>query len=241
MPLFFLGGALMALALPSPIARGATSRTVAARVGPRVELSATATGSMQRTSQIEALADQVWQLREDGVDIHVTVIRQIEAEIARLQLEETCEMLRDNLALAKRAAAGDRCSASAELHAKFRRRACSSLEQTAVPPLLQTEVDATAAVASTPALAAAVASSAVTVFAALRCCVIFSVAAVWAESSASVAASLTDLLRTLPGERLAPLLGRALSRAFGANYVPRLGYSLSTARAKYVRPSTESD
>ena len=38
-------------------------------------------GSYQRYAEIESLADQVWQLRMDGLDIHETVVRSLEADM----------------------------------------------------------------------------------------------------------------------------------------------------------------
>ena len=152
-------------------------------------------------------------------------------------------MLRESRLALVNPALRDRCETSAELRRRMRARACSSLEQTAVPALLALDSEATESRsgASAPALAAALASSAVTVVAALKLYFIFSAAHLWAASSATVAASLTDALRIMgdrggaPGERIAPMLGRVLSRCFGSNYVPRLGYSIATARGKYTR------
>ena len=215
-----LAASLAMLPRLPPTARGAGAVAMSAPVH-----------SSSRAAEIEGLADQVWQLRTDGFDIHVTVIRELEAELALLQLEEACDVWRDSSAAVwDPAVRGYQCDISHELRERVWRRAAASLEQTAVPPVMgYAGVDAPTAL-----------QAAVNVVTAMRVYLTFSLAAYWACSSAVVAGSLTDALRGLQergrrGEILAPLIGKALARCFGANYVPRLGFgSISQARSRAI-------
>ena len=55
--------------------RGTASVPLPARVG-SLTLSSSA-----RLSELEGIALQVWQLREDGIELHASVIRSLEAEM----------------------------------------------------------------------------------------------------------------------------------------------------------------
>ena len=119
---------------PAAIVAGRTPALAqcSSRCGPGVAYAAS--GALTRAATIEALSDQVWQLRADGLDIHVTVIREIEAELSRLLLEDSLERLQESLY----APAVPADPLATELNCKLRARACSSLSQTAVPPALRT-------------------------------------------------------------------------------------------------------
>ena len=130
----------------------------------------------RRAAEIEGLQDQVEQLRYDGLDIHLTVVREIEAEISRLQLDDALESLETS------AAAWRRTSLVGALD---------------------------------------VAASLLAVLAACRTCVLLHAASFYASKGASFASQLTEALRILPGERIAPMVGRLVGRVVvGREYSP---------------------
>ena len=160
------------LASPLAFAPQRTVAPAAAMVMPNAQQG-------RRNMEIEGLRDQVWQLREDGLDIHLTVVREIEAEISRLQLEDALD------------------------HFAF----CSTALRIQRP--------------RTVANAACLAGSLVAVFSALRNYILLAAASFYATQGANVASQLTGTLRSLPGERLAPIVGRVFGRfIIGREYAP---------------------
>ena len=147
-----------------------------ARVGHRLVVMTDATLGGRRAAEIEGLRDQVEQLRYDGLDIHLTVVREIEAEISTLELDDAIERFESSAVAWRRSS----FAGTAEL-----------------------------------------AASLVAVLAAWRTCVLLHAASFYASKGASFASQLTEALRTLPGERLSPLVGRFLGRiVIGREYSP---------------------
>ena len=121
---------------------------------------------------IKGDAKEVQKLIED-------VVREIEAEISRLQLEDAFD------------------------HFAFCSTALRSQRQRTVTN------------------AASLAGSLVAVFSALRNYIVLTAASFYATQGANVASQLTGTLRSLPGERLAPIVGRAFGRfIIGREYAP---------------------
>jgi len=182
------------------------------------------TTTSSRNADIEGLADQVWQLREDGVEIHITVIRRIEAEISWLQYEEALDQYaRCSAALWGRSEVpAESCEAAAEFSTLIRDRAAAAMASstTAVPDLMSgRERDCLTA--------RDLAASAARVAKAWANHLVFAAAAAWATSSSGFAASFTNSLNRMPkmlqpvGLTLGKLAGRTLGKGEYAPWTRR--------------------